>query len=233
MCVRSAQSGNSGPKSLVSLSSVAPLQRSLIWILRALEVEANGIRCNGRIPGCWAEGRSSTRDRCTLFRWKPARRRVRSRFATDLHEPENSRLFLILDFFSRLDSRRKREREALREFNGTLKSPRAGVRGRARTRERQVHARGCKCTARVRHGGHGGRSGGGRSGHDGRSGGGRSGHDGRSGGGGEEASSSSSSSTAIPAMSSTGTSRSTVQRVAASMRVFDEFRNSTPRALEG
>ena len=120
------------------------------------------------------------------------------------------------------NSRRKREREALREFNGTLKSPRAGVRGRARTRERQVHARGCKCTARVRHGGHGGRSGGG-----------RSGHDGRSGGGGEEASSSSSSSTAIPAMSSTGTSRSTVQRVAASMRVFDEFRNSTPRALEG
>ena len=131
------------------------------------------------------------------------------------------------------NSRRKREREALREFNGTLRSPRAGVRGRARTRERQVHARGCKSTARVRHGGHGGRSGGGRSGHDGRSGGGRSGHDGRSGGGGEEASSSSSSSTAIPAMSSTGTSRSTVQRVAASMRVFDEFRNSTPRALEG
>ena len=85
MCARSAQSRDRGPKSLVSLSSVALLQRSLIWILRALEVEAHGIRENGRIPGCGAESRTSTRDRCNFIRRKPARRRVRTRLPTDLH----------------------------------------------------------------------------------------------------------------------------------------------------
>ena len=88
--IRRAQGRGRDPKSLVSLSSVVLLQRSLIWILRALEVDAHAIRENGRIPGCGAEGRTSTRDRCIFIRWKPARRRVRTRLPTVLHGSRKS-----------------------------------------------------------------------------------------------------------------------------------------------
>ena len=83
--IRRTQGRDSGLKSLVSLSSVALLQRSLIWILRALEVEAHGIRESGRIPGCGAEIRTSDFDRWIFIRRKPARKRVRTRLPTDLH----------------------------------------------------------------------------------------------------------------------------------------------------
>ena len=80
-CVRSAQSLKSGPKSLVSLSSVVLLQRSLVWILRALEVKAHSIHETRRIPGCGVEGRTSNRDRHIFIRWKLARKRVQTRLA--------------------------------------------------------------------------------------------------------------------------------------------------------
>ena len=73
-----AQGRGSGPKSLVSLSSVVLLQRTLIWILRALEVDAHAIRQNGQIPGCRAEGRTSTRDSCVLFDGNTPRSRGRA-----------------------------------------------------------------------------------------------------------------------------------------------------------
>ena len=111
--IRRAQGRGRDPKSLVSLSSVVLLQRSLIWILRALEVDAHAIRENGRIPGCGAEGKTSARDRCIFIRWKPARRRVRTRLPTVLHG--SSFIFPYLKFsyfvvspilsFTRLSSR--------------------------------------------------------------------------------------------------------------------------------
>ena len=82
MCVGSAQSRSSGLKSLVSLGSVVLLQRALIWILRAMEVEAHGIRQNGWIPGCGAESRTSSRDSCLLDRRKSTRKRTRARVPT-------------------------------------------------------------------------------------------------------------------------------------------------------
>ena len=62
----------------MSLSSVVLLQRTLIWILRALEVDAHAIRQNGQIPGCRAEGRTSTRDSCVLFDGNTPRSRGRA-----------------------------------------------------------------------------------------------------------------------------------------------------------
>ena len=78
VCVRIAQSRGSGPKSLVSLGSVVLLQRTLIWILRAIEVEAHAIPQNGWIPGCAAEGRTTNRGLCVFIRRIPVRRRVRA-----------------------------------------------------------------------------------------------------------------------------------------------------------
>ena len=79
VCVRSAQSRSSGPKSLVSLGSVVLLQRALIWILRAMEVEAHAIRQNGWIPGCGAESRTSKRGPSVFIRRIFIRRRARTR----------------------------------------------------------------------------------------------------------------------------------------------------------
>ena len=92
VCVRIAQSQASGPKSLVSLGSVVLLQRTLIWILRAIEVEAHAIPQNGWIPGCAAEGRTTNRGLCVFIRRIPVRRRVRA----DPTEPCFSRGILAI-----------------------------------------------------------------------------------------------------------------------------------------
>ena len=103
MCVGSAQSRSSGLKSLVSLGSVVLLQRALIWILRAMEVEAHGIRQNGWIPGCGAESRTSSRDSCLLDRRKSTRKRVRAPSREPLRSAQNSRVFFFLEFLETVD----------------------------------------------------------------------------------------------------------------------------------
>ena len=78
VCFRTAQSRGSGPKSLVSLDTVVLLQRTLIWILRAIEAEEHAIPQNGWIPGCGAENRTTNRGLCVFIRRIPIRRRVRA-----------------------------------------------------------------------------------------------------------------------------------------------------------
>ena len=66
------------PRSLVSLGSVVLLQRTLIWILRAIEVEAHAIPQNGWIPGCGAENRTTNCGICVFIQRLLIRRRVRA-----------------------------------------------------------------------------------------------------------------------------------------------------------